>query len=88
MPVKFPVGNDVSGLIDMLIVQIQQRMKYGRIVKKGNNAIALLLTKDDLKRMFTDAMVRKPANPMMPSVDKFIEVDIKNNIVEVSVRLV
>ena len=81
------LGKDVGGLIDVLIAKVGERLKYGKIIRKDSSTITLLLNKDDLKRMFKDSMSSKNPNPMLGGIDKFIDVDIKNNMVEVSIKI-
>jgi len=78
----------VRGILDVLLAQLQSRMRYGKIVRKEEGTISILLTSEDLKRMFAESVARRTPNLPTGDLMRMINVSIKENYIEVSIRLV
>jgi len=79
----------VGGLIDLIVRDLQAKFPYGRIVKKSNGSIALLIDTNGLRRILAEAIARSRRNQRVDisTLMSFIDVEIKGNYIEISLKL-
>ena len=75
-------------IIDLILSQISTNLPYGRVEKIGNNSIALVFNKDDLKKLFLDSLSRSKAKIPPQLATNFVEVEINSGEVKIILRLI
>ena len=79
----------VGGLIDLIVRDLQARFPYGRVVKKPNGSIALLIDTNGLKRILAEAIAKSRKNQRadVNTLMSFMDIAIRGNYIEISIKL-
>ena len=81
---------NVGSLIDIIVQQLQAKIPYGRIVKKPNGSIAIQMDSNGLKRLLIEASARSNPNRRadIEMMMRFMNIEIKNGFIEISIKLI